>query len=40
LRSDIRDVEASNALPGGIGLRLIADVAMTANDRMLVWRRG
>lgn len=39
-RSGIRDVEAVQALAEGIGLRLIADHAMPANNRMLVWRRG
>jgi SAM-dependent methyltransferase len=36
----IRDFEAVNALAGGIGLRLIADIAMPANNRTLVWRLG
>lgn len=40
LRSGIRDVEAVNALAEGIGLHRIADIAMPANNRMLVWRRG
>ena len=35
----IRDMEAVNALAGKIGLKLIADVAMPANNRTLVWRR-
>ncbi len=39
-RSGIRDFEAVNALAEAIGLRLIADIAMPANNRMLVWRRG
>ena len=39
-RSGIRDVEAVKALAEGIGLRLVEDVAMPANNRMLVWRRG
>ncbi len=38
-RSGIRDVEAVHALADAIGLRLIADQAMPANNRMLVWRR-
>ncbi len=38
-RSGIRDVEAVNALAEGLGLRLIADHAMPANNRMLMWRR-
>jgi hypothetical protein len=39
-RSGIRDADAVNALAADIGLRLIADVAMPANNRMLLWRRG
>lgn len=39
-RSGIRDLDAVNALAGGIGLQLVADVAMPANNRMLLWRRG
>lgn len=39
-RSGIRDFEAVNVLAEAIGLRLIADIAMPANNRMLVWRRG
>jgi cyclopropane fatty-acyl-phospholipid synthase-like methyltransferase len=35
----IRDFEAVDALARGAGLRLVADVAMPANNRMLVWRR-
>lgn len=35
----IRDQAAVNALAGSIGLQLIADVAMPANNRCLVWRR-
>jgi SAM-dependent methyltransferase len=38
-RSGIRDFEAVNALAGAIDLHLIADEAMPANNRMLVWRR-
>ena len=38
--SGIRDFEAVGALAHGIGLRLIADVAMPANNRTLIWRRG
>jgi SAM-dependent methyltransferase len=38
-RSGIRDFEAVNALAEAIGLRLIADIAMPANNRALVWRR-
>jgi hypothetical protein len=39
-RSGIRDLEAVNALAAGIGLQPIADIAMPANNRMLLWRRG
>jgi len=39
-RSAIRDFEAVDALARAIGLRLHADVAMPANNRCLVWRRG
>jgi hypothetical protein len=39
-RSGIRDVEAVIGLADAIGLRLIADQVMPANNRMLVWRRG
>jgi len=35
----IRDFEAVDALATKIGLHLIADVAMPANNRTLVWRR-
>ena len=38
--SGIRDFEAVNALAESIGLRLLADHAMPANNRTLVWRRG
>jgi len=38
--SAIRDVEAVHALAAGIGLRAVADVAMPANNRCLVWRRA
>ena len=38
--SAIRDVEAVHALARGVGLRLVEDVAMPANNRCLVWRRG
>ncbi|AWV08834.1 DUF938 domain-containing protein [Marilutibacter maris] len=37
--SGIRDFEAVNTLARGIGLTLIEDVAMPANNRCLVWRR-
>jgi cyclopropane fatty-acyl-phospholipid synthase-like methyltransferase len=36
----IRDFEKVNALADSIGLQLIADVAMPANNRTLVWRRA
>lgn len=39
-RSGIRDFEAVAALAEGIGLRLVADIAMPANNRMLIWRRS
>ncbi|MBC7990285.1 MAG: DUF938 domain-containing protein [Luteimonas sp.] len=39
-RSGIRDFEAIDALAREIGLRLSADIAMPANNRCLVWRRG
>lgn len=39
-RSGIRNIEAVDALAAGIGLQRIDDVAMPANNRMLVWRRG
>ena len=38
-RSAIRDFEAVDALAQAIGLRLVADLAMPANNRCLVWRR-
>ena len=38
-RSGIRDFEAVDALARAIGLRLVDDVAMPANNRCLVWRR-
>lgn len=37
--SGIRDVEAVDALARGIGMTLVDDVAMPANNRTLVWRR-
>ncbi len=36
--SGIRDFEAVDALATGIGLHLLTDVAMPANNRMLIWR--
>jgi cyclopropane fatty-acyl-phospholipid synthase-like methyltransferase len=38
--SGIRDAEAVDALAARQGLRLIDDVAMPANNRLRVWRRG
>lgn len=38
-RSGIRDFEAVAALAQRIGLRLIEDVAMPANNRCLIWRK-
>jgi len=38
-QSAIRDFEAVDALARRIGLRLVEDVAMPANNRCLVWRR-
>lgn len=37
--SGIRDFEAVDALAAEIGLRLLDDHAMPANNRLLVWRR-
>jgi SAM-dependent methyltransferase len=37
--SGLRDFEAVNALALGIGMELVRDVAMPANNRTLVWRR-
>lgn len=39
-RSGIRDVEAVQALARQVGLRHVADVAMPANNRCLVWQRS
>ncbi|QCO68749.1 DUF938 domain-containing protein [Luteimonas yindakuii] len=39
-RSGIRDFEACDMLASRAGLRFVADVAMPANNRCLVWRRG
>ena len=39
-RSGIRAIEAVDAVAAAIGLQRIDDVAMPANNRMLVWRRG
>jgi hypothetical protein len=38
-RSGIRDFEKVNALALAIGLYLVEDIAMPANNRCLVWRR-
>ncbi len=38
--SGIRDFEAVNALARAIGLHLVEDVTMPANNRCLVWRRS
>ena len=38
-RMGIRDFEAVDALARAIGLRLVDDAAMPANNRTLVWRR-
>ncbi|TKS55256.1 DUF938 domain-containing protein [Luteimonas yindakuii] len=38
--SGIRDFEACDMLASRAGLRFVADVAMPANNRCLVWRRG
>jgi len=39
-RSRIRDFEAVDALARAAGLRQVADIAMPANNRCLVWQRG
>jgi hypothetical protein len=36
----VRDIEAVQALASGIGLRVVEDAAMPANNACLVWRRG
>ncbi|HBK46433.1 MAG TPA: hypothetical protein DDZ67_08370 [Xanthomonadaceae bacterium] len=38
--SGIRDAEAVDAVAAGVGLRLVEDHAMPANNRCRVWRRG
>lgn len=38
--SGIRDFEAVDALARGIGLRLVEDAAMPANNRCVVWTRA
>jgi cyclopropane fatty-acyl-phospholipid synthase-like methyltransferase len=37
--SGVRDFEAVNALAEAIGMKLVADHAMPANNRTLVWKR-
>lgn len=39
-QSGVRDFEAVDALAAAIGLRLLVDQAMPANNRCLVWRRS
>ena len=39
-RMGIRDAGAVDVLAQAIGLRLVDDVAMPANNRCRVWRRG
>jgi cyclopropane fatty-acyl-phospholipid synthase-like methyltransferase len=39
-RRGIRDLEAVQALAAQAGLEFVADVAMPANNRCLVWRTG
>ncbi len=39
-RSGIRDLEAVDALASAVGLHLVEDAAMPANNRMLIWRRA
>lgn len=39
-RSGLRDLKAVDALARAAGLRREADVAMPANNRLLLWRRG
>jgi len=39
-RSGIRDAGAVDALAWAIGLQRVDDVAMPANNRCLIWRRG
>ena len=38
-RQGVRDIEVVDALARGIGFALVADVAMPANNRTLVWKR-
>lgn len=37
-RMGVRDFEAVDALAQGVGLALVDDIAMPANNRLLVWR--
>ena len=39
-RMGLRDMEAVDALATAAGFTLVVDVAMPANNRMLVWRKG
>jgi len=39
-RSGIRDLHAVDALAGAIGMQLVANIAMPANNRCVVWRRS
>ena len=39
-QSGLRDAAAVNRLAQSIGLKLIADVEMPANNRCLIWQRG
>lgn len=39
-RSGIRDFEAVNVLAEAMGLLLFVDIAMPANNHMLIWRRS
>lgn len=39
-RMGLRDVEAVDALARAVGMQLVDDVAMPANNRCLVWRRS
>jgi cyclopropane fatty-acyl-phospholipid synthase-like methyltransferase len=38
--SGVRDFEAVDALANAIGLQLVNDYTMPANNRLLLWRRG
>jgi cyclopropane fatty-acyl-phospholipid synthase-like methyltransferase len=39
-RRGIRDLEAVDALAAGCGFRMIEDVALPANNRLVLWRRA